>query len=422
MFGLSRVDIFSDFHFTWGRNSILTRLNANGEGNLNTILSDLSRDLRATDISSHASIQECQALANKIREEVQKLGVSLAGLSPKIDMQRQTVGTGSLSLHEDNIPLRNKGSGTKRLIGTAMQMNLHGGKNISLIDELEIGLEPHRIRGLIHKLKNSKQQIFTTTHSPVVIRELDVTDDNLYVCKRDKTGVVILQSLATVPDIQGQVRANAEAFLGSRIICCEGSTEVGCLRAYDVYRLGEGDPPVWSLATSYLDCGGAAGIIPVSRNLLTLGYRTAVLCDNDAPQHLPHTAIQALHDAGVHICQWEDGNSTEHQLFLDLQWAYIPALLHTICDSHDTLELASVIDRIIKEPLIAAKKLKTDSATWPESSELRQVIGDLANKGKWIKRIDYAENAFKFALPHLKNESIIETCLDTLWSWIQRNE
>jgi predicted ATP-dependent endonuclease of OLD family len=68
-----------------------------------------------------------------------------------------------------------------------MQMKLHDGKNISLIDELEVGLEPHRIRGLIYKLKNSNQQIFTTTHSPVVIRELKVVENELYICKRDCT-------------------------------------------------------------------------------------------------------------------------------------------------------------------------------------------------------------------------------------------
>ncbi len=54
-----------------------------------------------------------------------------------------------MSLHEDSVLLRNKGSGSKKLIVTAMQMKLHGGKNISLIDEIEMGLEPHRIRGLI---------------------------------------------------------------------------------------------------------------------------------------------------------------------------------------------------------------------------------------------------------------------------------
>ena len=57
------------------------------------------------------------------------------------------------------MPLRNKGSGSKRLIGAAMEMKLYDGKNISLIDEIEVGLEPHRIRGLIVKLRNCKHAL-----------------------------------------------------------------------------------------------------------------------------------------------------------------------------------------------------------------------------------------------------------------------
>lgn len=420
--GLSRIDIFSDYHFTWGRNTLLTRLSADSEGNLNTVLSALARDMRESDISHHNSIQECQAVASSIKTEAQNAGVSLSGLSPKIDMQRQSVGTGALSLHESNVPLRNKGSGTKKLIGAAMQMKLHGGKSISIIDELEVGLEPHRIRGLIYKLKHSDQQIFATTHSPVVIRELCVSDNNLYVCKRDAAGTVSLESLAIVPGIQGQVRANAEAFLGSKIIGCEGPTEVGCLRAYDVYRFDENNPPVWSLATSYLNCGGVSRIKSVCNQLITLGYHTAVLCDNDAPDQLTAADIQELQDAGAHICQWDNGNSTERQIFADLPWENIQAFLESICNSHDTLECATVTDSIVRESQLQAQNLDSNPALWQESPVLRQVMGDLANRGKWIKRIDYAEKAFAFALPLLPEESILKSRLAALWSSIQRNE
>ena len=68
-------------------------------------------------------------------------------------------------------------------------------------------------------------------------------------------GIVSLDSLAVVSDIQGQVRANAEAFLGSKIVGCEGPTEIGCLRAYDLYRFDKHNPPIWSLGTSYGNCG-----------------------------------------------------------------------------------------------------------------------------------------------------------------------
>jgi len=419
--GLSRLDIFSDFQFTWGRNTILTRLSADGQGNLNTVLSTLAREMRQSDISGQQSIVECQAVADTIRQEAQNAGVKLVSLLPKIDIQRQSVGAGAMSLHEDNVPLRNKGSGTKKLIAAAMQMKLHGGKNISLIDEIEVGLEPHRIRGLIYKLKKSRQQIFTTTHSPVVLRELSATGNELYVCKRGAAGTVNLESLGTVPAIQGPIRANAEAFLGSKIVACEGPTEIGCLRAYDVYRFNANNAPVWSLATSYFNCGGAGSIPSACRQLMQLGYRAAVLCDNDAPEQLSTENIENLRAAGAHICQWDNGNSTERQLFADLPWQHLPALLANISENHDTLQFATLVDSIRSDPGVAGQNLAADAGDWPESQILRQVIGNLAHRGRWIKRVDYSEWAFGFALPYLPDTTAFKSRLSALWNWIQGN-
>jgi hypothetical protein len=417
--GISRLDLFSDYHFTWGRNTILTRLSAEAEGNLNAVLSELAREMRLTDISGHESIAACQMIADTVQTEARDTGVALAALSPKVDIQRQSVGSGALSLHEDNVPLRNKGSGSKRLIGAAMQMKLHGGKNVSLIDEIEMGLEPHRIRGLIYKLRNSPQQIFATTHSPVVIRELDVPAHELYVCKRDAAGAVTVQSLGTVADIQGPVRANAEAFLGSKIIACEGLTEIGCLRAYDLFRFDASDPPVWSLSTSYFNCGGANKIAPVCPQLVQLGYQTGVLCDNDAPDQLSAADVAELRAAGVHVCQWEEGRSTEEQLLADLPWPRVPALLQLISDGHDTIEHATILDAIRSDARLAALALGGDPAAWPEDDLIRRVIGKLAKDRNWIKRIDYAQKVFAFAFPHLPAGGVLMSRLDALWQWIQ---
>ncbi|MDH3274716.1 MAG: ATP-binding protein, partial [Gammaproteobacteria bacterium] len=376
-------------------------------------------EMRQRDIAGFASIAECQTIANTVQTEARDAGVALAPLSPKIDVQRQSLGSGALSLHEDNVPLRNKGTGSKRLIGTAMQMKLHGGKNVSLIDEIEMGLEPHRIRGLIYKLRNSPQQIFATTHSPVVIRELDVASNQLFVCKRDAAGAVTVQSLGSVPDIQGSVRSNAEAFLGSRIVACEGPTEIGCLRAYDLFRFDASDPPVWSLSTSYFNCGGANRIAPTCPQLVQLGYKTGVLCDNDAPDQLSAADVTALQAAGVHVCQWEEGRSTEEQLLAELPWDQVPALLQLVSDGHDTIEHATIINAIRNDRRLAALALDGDPAEWPERDLIRQVVGSLAKAGKWIKRVDYAQNVFAFALPHFPAGGSLRTRLDALWQWIQ---
>jgi hypothetical protein len=75
-------------------------------------------------------------------------------------------------------------------------------------------------------------------------------------------------------------------------VACEGLTEIGCLRAYDLYRIDESSPPVWTLATSYFNCGGGSKIKPAALPLMKLGYRVAVFCDNDAKDQINTADVQ----------------------------------------------------------------------------------------------------------------------------------
>lgn len=420
--GVSRLELGSDAHFTWGRNTILTRLSEGPNDALAGVLAQLSRDMRKADISSHPSIAQCMNIAEAVRTEANKTGVKLAELAPKIDVPRQSIGAGMISLHEGSVPLRNKGSGSKRLIGTAIQMKLNNGKNISIVDEMEHGLEPHRIRGLLLRLKKAHQQIIATTHSAVVLRELDVESNELWVCRREKSGEVFVTSLNTVAGIQGPIRTNAEAFLGTRIVTCEGATEIGLIRAYDVFRFEKNDPPVWTLATSYFDSGGASKLRSNAEALLGLGYRVAVLCDNDAPSLFGESDIEALRAAAVHVTNWDAGHATEHQLFAEMPWPEIPKLLEKIAETHDGMQLSTMIDLIVKNQSVASLNLAADPREWIETQALRAVIGAEAHTHKWIKRIAYSQRVFEFALPRLPTTSTMRMRLDRLWEWIQNDE
>lgn len=97
-------------------------------------------------------------------------------------------------------------------------------------------------------------------------------------------------------------------------------------------------------------------------------------------------------------------------------------MLDRTSDHHDTLERATIIDSIRKAPSAAELALGTDPAAWPESPDLRQVIGDLIHERGWIKRIDYAAKAFRFALPLLPGTGVMRTRLAALWTWIQSDE
>lgn len=418
--GASRLDILADNQFTWGRNTILTRLGAGNPTNLGSVIPELARSVKEKDVSSHASFSECLSLADEIRTEARKTGVRLDSLVPKVDLQRQSISTGAISLHEANVPIRNKGLGSKRLIAAIMQMMLHDGKNIALVDELELGLEPHRIRGVLQRLKNSNQQVFATTHSPVVIRELDVAKNELYVCHRDGDGNVVLESLSSVPDIQAAVRGNAEAFVGHTIVACEGKTEVGCIRAFDSFQFeNNAEPPGWSLATSYFDCGGGSKIRAACTKLIALGYRVAVLCDHDARDQISDEDVTELRKRGAHVCQWDKGNATEQQLFMDLPWKYVPTAIALIATNHDSLEQDTIVDCIRKDPRARPLELSRNPSEWDDNVVLRAVIGDVIKKNDWIKRIDYSQKLFEFALPKLPDTCPLREKLLDLWRWIQ---
>src|SRR5690606_16286498 len=133
-------------------------------------------------------------------------------------------------------------------------------------------------------------------------------------------------------------------------------------------------------------CGGAGQIKAVCPQLNGLGYDLAAMCDNDAPTQLSDEDVARLRAAGVHVCQWEKGNSTEGQLFAELPWQHLPAMLRSIAENHDTLEYATIIDDIRTAAQTQGLQLGTDPSVWPDRPVLRTVIGERAHERKWIKR------------------------------------
>ncbi|MCK1712959.1 MULTISPECIES: hypothetical protein [unclassified Bradyrhizobium] len=48
-------------------------------------------------------------------------------------------------------------------------------------------------------------------------------------------------------------------------------TEIGLLRAYDMFRFDGNNAPVWCLAIAYFNCDGASKIKPNAERLAALG-------------------------------------------------------------------------------------------------------------------------------------------------------
>lgn len=420
IFGLGRIDNQIDSNFTWSRNSTLSKLTAGNFENMTELLSIIARTAK----NSPIDLRGCTTIAGNIRTEANRLGVGLNPLTPKIDIQKLSLSNGALSLHEEQVPLRNFGSGSKKLISCAMQFQLNAGKNITLIDELETGLEPHRIRGLIKNLKATSQLVVATTHSPVVLRELTVSENELYVCQKSNDDTVSIKPVNEVPGIQAAIRRNAEAFLSTKIVVCEGPTEIGCLRALDELN-AQSSTPVWSLSTAYFDAGGIGNVKNTALKLKELGYEVIVFCDNDTPDQYTQASIDELIGLNIRTICWESGKSIEMQLLSEIPWPSIHGFLEVVANANETT-LSSLVTSIKSK----ISQLPETVHEWIESADLRMKLGNLAsgktisgqndrNASAWFKRIDLSETVFKYAITQLSSSSIFKTRLDTIWNWIQ---
>ena len=122
------------------------------------------------------------------------------------------------------LPLANWGTGTRRLSALAIAEQNQGQAPITVVDEVERGLEPYRQRVLVEKLQTRRSQAFATTHSPFVIT---AAADAVfwYVDHNGKIGPLDGKKIATVR------AADPGVFLSRLSVIVEGATEVGFVSA-----------------------------------------------------------------------------------------------------------------------------------------------------------------------------------------------
>jgi hypothetical protein len=150
--------------------------------------------------------------------------------------------SGAIALHDDDVPLRLAGLGTRRLATLAIQKSAISEGAIVLIDEVEHGLEPHRIIGAIAQLKADQRkagtdqkpvgQVLITTHSDVTLAEVGA--DCLRVLQTVKPGrqSTVIMPLSPEP-IQSLMRFTPRALFAHRILV----TEVTCRLSSDQISL-----------------------------------------------------------------------------------------------------------------------------------------------------------------------------------------
>lgn len=382
----TRLGAVAEYNLSWRRGSVLNNLSEEKVA-ASSALVDAARDARIA-FGDKAQAQLGQALG-VVTTVANDLGIRPVGAArAMLDAHSVSFSGGTISLHsERGIPLRSLGLGSSRLLIAGLQGRAANVSNIVIIDELEHGLEPHRICRLLNSVgaKDAARplQAFMTTHSPVAVREL--RGDQLFVVRESADGHSV--SLVGVSDaIQGTVRMFPEALLAKKVIVCEGASEVGLVRGLDQFNVGAGYLSIEASGTALIDAGGVNNIYRRVMAMVALGYRAAVLRDDDVQPDL--TDEKSFTAASGKLLSWRAGRTLEDELFLSLSEDGVGRLLARAIDLHGE----EIVDQHIRSASSGSHTLALCQGA--KTPAIRTILGKASRNKKagWFKSVTWMED------------------------------
>jgi putative ATP-dependent endonuclease of OLD family len=378
--GLFRIDDRVDMHLRWGRGSALTALSG-GQLAASEAVANTYRQARQTIFG--APDESLVTATETVLTELTHFGAGrYVNLRPGLDPASQTTSHG-LVLHDGDVPITSQGLGMRRLTSIAIQHARAGHSSLILVDEVEHGLEPHRLYHLLRRLQERSEagdaQVVMTTHSPLVVQSLAVTKLAVVRSAGSVTSVrSVPQGLQDeeVSALQGTVRKGPSAMLASRVAVVEGPTELGLMRALTEYWEKTESEPVAIVGTQFKDGKGDFGTLVSAKQLADLGYPTAALLDSDKPLA---TESQAARAAGGLVVRWAGGVALEERLALDLPEAALKEFVELAVEvrGDDEGSLTAVLDAItarLPDDVRTPTLIGADPLTWITAARTLEVI------------------------------------------------
>jgi hypothetical protein len=339
------------------------------------------------------SIPELAQAAASAEAAARSLGAYInQNYGPDLELGRGGFNSSSIALHDGSVPLRLAGLGTRRLATLAVQRSAISEGAIVLVDELEQGLEPHRVLGAMAQLKKwqkeaeganlAKGQILMTTHSDVVLAELP--SPSLFVVSRSADSVPDIKHASSKGDISRILKGAPRALFARRILLCEGATELGLMLGLREHYSGRHDGvPIEQLGAAIIDGGGNAAP-PLALALRALGYDVGLFRDSDVK--LKDKVATELHDAGVRVLEYGGDLNTEMAVFLSASDNHVEALLDLVAGfmSDSTLN-----DHLETEfPGVDITNHFKDWDLVNDNSDFRQRMSKLAGDKSWFKNAE----------------------------------
>ena len=266
--------------------------------------------LRARIGKDVAGLNLHESLNDKGKEAIASLDARMAGAALPNELKLGLTTSQGLSIgaliglmatkNGVTLPLSSWGAGTRRMAALEIASATEKEASVTLIDEIERGLEPYRLRKLINILTGQDEQIFLTTHSPVAIS----CAENAHLWYLDSQG-----SIGALPrdKIRPQQKRDPETFLARVAVIAEGPTEVGFLQ-YLLEKAFEGNP--LDHGVRVCDGQGNDATLDLLETLTSSGLLFAGLADNEGTA--PERWKKLKEKLKGRLLQWPKGCTEDH--------------------------------------------------------------------------------------------------------------
>lgn len=425
MFCLVRLAGDEARHLTWAQGSVLSKMTeANDE--TSQMLAHAYRSARQS--ANLGSIPELAQAAASAETAARSLGAYInQAYCPDLELGRGGFNSSSIALHDGSVPLRLAGLGTRRLATLAVQRSAISEGAIVLVDELEQGLEPHRVLGAMAQLKKwqqeaekahlAKGQILMTTHSDVVLAELP--PPSLFIVSRSPEAVADIKHAQANGDISRVIKGAPRALFARKILLCEGATELGMMLGLrERYPDRHDGVPIEQLGAAIVDGGGSAGP-PLALALRALGYEVGLFRDSD--RKLDAHFAAKLQAQGVRVIEYGGGLNTERAVFQSATDAQIDGLLDLVVGFISEPTLVDHLEKTFEGLDVDACFCDWDLVG--SSPDLQLRLSDLAAEKSWFKNAERGRAISALVMQIIDNPHVspIGICLRTVESWLYGN-
>jgi predicted ATPase len=420
----TRIGALAHLNFGWRKGSVLNRLTEE-KADASAALARAARDARAG-FGDEVESQLGETL-RIVGDAAKSLGIHVGSkVRALLDAHSVSFSGGTIALHnEAGVPLRGLGTGSTRLLIAGLQRQAASDASLLLVDEVEHGLEPHRIIRFLSSLGAKELepplQVFMTTHSPVVVRELAASQ--LMLVRTDRKAHQVIP-VGVGDNIQGTIRAYPDAFLAESVLVCEGASEVGIVRGLDFEHVRKGVPSIFASGTALIDCGGGEADKPFKRAeaFQRLGYRVAVLRDDDTT---PTPTVESTFSAsGGAVFKWRDGRAIEDELFASFPVAAIGQMVEFAVSLHEEPLIDSHIKTASRNEL-SLEHVRTEIANGTLAPNTRAVLGAASRtkRNGWFKSVSWMEElGSRIAGPALQGaDSGFQQIVRDVFTWMSHD-